>query len=255
MMLFSAKDFLDALADSKVSHLQLRASRQPIAEMLGHINAVIAGQSEVERQNVFSQRKHLIAYTWDHLSHILFSELQVQNCYMVWPKRAYDIEMLAENGCELISESIRLKLTDMELYDIGQAARCLAFEVPTAALFHMFRAADSAIRRWYKQVTGQEPALKMRSWGAYVRTLRGLKANEKILSAIEQIKDLHRNPVIHPDSKISVEEALSFVGIAESLISGVVSDIERRASGEPKAALANVGPALPLGLALLGQPS
>ena len=93
---------------------------------------------------------------------------------------------------------------------INQAGRCLAFEVPTAALFHMFRAADSVLRRWYKQVTGVEPKVKMRNWGTYIRKLRECGVDEKILSALEQIKELHRNPVIHPEAQISIEEVLSF---------------------------------------------
>jgi hypothetical protein len=227
--LHTAKGLLDALADSRISHLHLRVSRKPLSDLISQIDAVIgAGPGFDESTKEFNARKFAISYYWDQLSPILDGELSIQNCYLVWSKRAYDTEMLAEDGLKMLSEATQDGLSKIERYDINQAGRCLAFEVPTAALFHMFRAADSVIRRWYKQITGTEPTVKMRSWGVYIKNLRKCGANEKILSALDQIKDLHRNPVVHPEAEISIEEALSFIGIAESIISTIIADMAGR---------------------------
>ena len=68
----------------------------------------------------------------------------------------------------------------------------------------------------------------MRNWGVYIRNLRKCSADPKILSTLEQIKDLHRNPVIHPEVQIDIDEALSLVGIAESAISRMIADMKDR---------------------------
>jgi hypothetical protein len=36
------------------------------------------------------------------------------------------------------------------------------------------------------------------------------------------MKDLHRNPIVHPETEATIEEALSYIGIAESTISAMV---------------------------------
>lgn len=78
-------------------------------------------------------------------------------------------------------------------------------------------------------VVGEVPTVKMRSWGVYIRLLKGAAADAKVLAAMEQVKDLHRNPVMHPELQLSVEEALSLLGIIESLIMAIFRDMQARA--------------------------
>src|SRR5262245_61046831 len=97
--------------------------------------------------------------------------------------------------------------------NIVQAGKCLAFEVPTAAAFHIFRAAESVMRLYYIAIFGTIPAKKLRNWGAYLKNLKSHGgADPKILHSLEQIKELYRNPTIHPETKYTLEEALSLVG-------------------------------------------
>lgn len=86
----------------------------------------------------------------------------------------------------------------------------------------------------------------MRNWGTYIKNLRKCGANEKILTALEQLKDLHRNPIIHPEAQIGIEEALSFMGITESVISAMLSEIYTITSASVVAALAGAESSLPL---------
>ena len=73
----------------------------------------------------------------------------------------------------------------------------------------------------------------MRNWGAYIKNLRKCGADEKIVTILEQIKDMHRNPVIHPERRLDNDEALSLVGIVESAISAMVRDMKMRKLGPP----------------------
>ena len=118
--LYTAKNFLDALADSRISHLQLRASREPIRRLLEQVDAVLTPEAPSASEDQFKARKFTIAYMWEQLSPVLHGELTVQNCYLVWPKRAYDIEMLAESGVQLFASDVQAGLSEMERYDINQ---------------------------------------------------------------------------------------------------------------------------------------
>lgn len=225
--LYMAKSTLETLVDQSASTLQLRVSRGPINSLIHLLDRILAGPTP-ESEREFAAHKHEVAFHASRLEPLLQGELSIQNAYLIRPKRAYDIDLLIEDAARIFSDEVRRSLAPIERYDIAQAGKCLAFEVPTAALFHIFRAADSVLRRYYKSVTGTEPKPKMRNWGTYIKNLRKAAADERIVCALEQMKDLHRNPVIHPEAESTIEEALSYVGIAESVISAMVMEINLR---------------------------
>ncbi len=47
----------------------------------------------------------------------------------------------------------------------------------------------------------------------------------KVLSCLQQIKDLHRNPLMHPEETLTLEEAISLFGICQSAISAMLKEI------------------------------
>ena len=58
--------------------------------------------------------------------------------------------------------------------------------------------------------------------------LRNCGADAKVLAILEQIKDLHRNPVIHPEVELSNDDAQSLIGIMDSAITAIVADMKHR---------------------------
>lgn len=206
-------------------HLQLRAS-QPLIQSLIHSIEKISNNDN--KEEAFRYGKYAIKYAASQLLPVLYGELAIQNCYLIAPKRAYDIEFLIQDATKIFSNEVALELSPMEKYDVLQAGRCLAFEIPTAALFHIFRAADSVLRRWFLEVSGENDGSKPRTWRVYIDILRKHNADDKILNTIEQIKNLYRNPVIHPETRVELQDALSFLGIAENLISSIIIDLRRR---------------------------
>ena len=67
----------------------------------------------------------------------------------------------------------------------------------------------------------------MRNWGAYIRILRTKGADEKVIASLDQIRELHRNPVMHPEETLSSDEATTLFGIAQSAILAMVNAIPR----------------------------
>jgi hypothetical protein len=107
--------------------------------------------------------------------------------------------------------------------DIRQAGRCLAFELPTAAGFHIMRATESILRDYYVAHVGKKP--KTRNWGKYIADLKTSSANPKTVAVLDQIRTLHRNPTIHPEVVLSGSEAQTLFGIAQSAITAMIEDM------------------------------
>ena len=64
----------------------------------------------------------------------------------------------------------------------------------------------------------------MRNITVYVRAIRDAKCgDEKILSVIEHMSKLHRNPIAHPEVALTLDEALSMLGMARSVITAMLA--------------------------------
>jgi hypothetical protein len=223
-ILNAARAFLVTLGDKNLFPLSLDASRPLVWELQAEIDAVTnflaVGGGPAEH---FAQHKSAIADRANRLNALLVGDLGHQPVFHVFPKRAYDVSILTSDATQIFSQQVRDFLNEEENFNIREAGRCLAFEVPTAAGFHLFRALDSILQRYVRVVRGSLP--KNRNWGQYIKCLDEAGVDKKITGVLFQIKEFHRNPIVHPEKRLDVEEALSLVGIAESALSMMVAEI------------------------------
>jgi hypothetical protein len=99
------------------------------------------------------------------------------------------------------------------IHDIKQAGKCIAFELPTAAGFHLHRANEAILRRYYDQVAEGKPRPKNRNIGGYLAamTQHGL-GDPRLLAALRDLNELHRNPLIHPEQSLdSIDDAIALM--------------------------------------------
>ena len=106
----------------------------------------------------------------------------------------------------------------------------MAFDLPTSAAFHILRATEALITEYYGVVVGYKPKMKSRNWERYIEHLRKHGGNPKILLALDQIREMHRNPIIHPEDFLSDDEAVTLFGVAQGVIVAMAVDIEKRKS-------------------------
>ena len=145
---------------------------------------------------------------------VLAEELNVLDTYTVLQKGAYSTTELVSNAEIMFPETLRTKLPAKAIQDIREAGKCIAFELPTAAAFHVARAIESSLVSYYSHVVGKPPSTRMRNWAVYIRGIRDSgNGNEKVLKLLEHIKDSYRNPVSHPDDMMEVDEVLVFLGV------------------------------------------
>ena len=142
---------------------------------------------------------------------------------------AYSTTILIEHGEWLLSPDVRSAVTDYVRNEFHEAGKCLAFNVSTAAGFHLARGLESALRSYYDVLSGHAPRPKTKSGNDlamqdYIDQVRGW-ADARVVSSLEQFTRLHRNPINHPDAVLTDDEAISLVGIAVSCIAGMVNDV------------------------------
>ncbi len=98
--------------------------------------------------------------------------------------------------------------------DVQESTKCIAFELPSAAAFHLHRANEATLAAYFDVVSGGAKPPRQKTMGAYLKRMRDLGVGHaKVLAALDQLRDLHRNPVMHPQDFLKdTDEAISLMG-------------------------------------------
>jgi hypothetical protein len=173
------------------------------------------------------------------------AELAVIDTYFVTKKGGYDTLKLVTEGSILFPKSLSAKVPEA-VADTNEAGKCIAFELGTAAGFHILRAAESVLRRYWGVVAKGNPRPRNHNIGAYLHAFEKFGVGHpKILAALKQIKDLHRNTLMHPEDVLTVDEAISLLGIVRSAIEAMLSHLPDVAAPALPAPVIPPSPALP----------
>jgi len=165
--------------------------------------------------------------------------------YFVTQKGDRDTLTLLDHPGRMFPDDLAVKVPEAN-YDVAEAGKALCFEVATACGYHVFRATEAVLRRYYSHVTGGKAHPKVRNIMVYVRAIRDAKCgDEKILSVIEQMSKLHRNPIAHPEVALTMDEALSTLGMARSVITAMLAALPVPPQTTTTTAVAAVPPANP----------
>jgi hypothetical protein len=174
-----------------------------------------------------SQERMIDVYAGEFLT-ILNAELEKLSVYQVAKKRIYDTNDLIQHAHKLFSEVVIKRLPEAAKTDIDAAGRCLAFEVPTAAAFHILRASEAVMGLYYSVLTNGRTFKAdkvMRNWGAYIEALRKHGAEKKVTEILDHIRAEYRNPITHPEDTLTLDEALDLFNAEVSSISQIISQV------------------------------
>jgi hypothetical protein len=201
-------------------------SRQGALVLLSFITEMLA---DAERRPKHKVDQKLIFYgdkIWDAFNVSLQMELPYLHAYCVSQTLAWDTDILVENASAMLPEEIQAKIPSEALTDWQQAGRCIAFDLYTASGFHTIRATEAVIRNYYVYIVGHLPGVKDRSWGAYTRVLKKhAGAAVSIIGLTDNIKDHHRNPLMHPEHRLTKDEAATLLSVCVGLIIQIVKGL------------------------------
>jgi hypothetical protein len=157
---------------------------------------------------------------------VLGADLESLSTYFASRKLGYDTRVLIENASDLLPSGLQ-PMPDETIQEFKQLGKCVAFDIPTAAGFHIIRATESVIRKYYEAVIGSPPKPKMRNWGTYIKNLNHSGADKKITGFLDHIRENYRNPVLHPEETLTSEEAQVLLGVCTSAIIMMVNAINK----------------------------
>jgi hypothetical protein len=157
---------------------------------------------------------------------ILRNQLSSVPVYQVSPKGILSTEKLVNDSEQMFSKQVLVRLSEIAIADIKAAGRCLAFNLPTSSGFHIIRALEAVVVDYIKRRTGKTP--QKRDLGAYVEALKQEKASDDVVFVIDQIRRLHRNPLMHPEDVLDPEHSMDLFLLCRSAINATVSDMEAK---------------------------
>jgi hypothetical protein len=159
---------------------------------------------------------------------VLAAECRVLDTYFVSKKGVYSTADLVDHAHHHFPDTIQGELPDQTKSDFDQAGKCMAFDLPTAAAFHLLRGAESVLRKYYEQlVPGEKKAVpKMRNWGVYIKLLHEHGAESKVTSLLTHLKDSYRNPVLHPEENYTEERIQVLFGVCVSAIVMMIEEMK-----------------------------
>jgi hypothetical protein len=207
--------------------------KRAAAELMRSFNSRGLPESIVDIFDV-DNKKPISAYEIGSLSRaasdfetVLANELPGLATYFVSQQGLYATDDLISQAVSHIPERLRSSVPEKACRDIGEAGKCLAFQLPTACAFHMWRALETMMDRYYSALTGNSFADDnvVRNWDKYITALEGVGAESKITEFLDHIRQEYRNPISHPSETLEQDDAFSLFGTGLSAITQVAKAV------------------------------
>jgi len=164
-----------------------------------------------------------------HIKSTLMAESKGKIVYIVTDKK-YAIEKLLNDPSSLLSTGVYSKLPDLAKYDFSNGCRCIAFNLPTSAAFHLMRGIECILRKFYcsnVKTTDRTPDLM---WGSMLDHLeiifKGDSSKKIIFDHLRNIKNSFRNPTQHPDMKYDIDEVQDLLNVSIDVINRITKLIK-----------------------------
>jgi hypothetical protein len=108
--------------------------------------------------------------------------------------------------------------------EFEEAGKCLAFERYTSAGFHALRGVECMIRQYIKKLTGALPT--KRDWWSYINVLTKNGADSKVIAVLDNIRTHERNPLMHPELFLDIDDAVGVFNIAQTAVVRLAAGIK-----------------------------
>lgn len=169
---------------------------------------------------------------------VLTNELPTLEVYHTTQKGNYNTKHLITQAEKVLPDSLLTKIDDKVKEDIRSSAKCLVFDNFTASGFHILRATEAVLKQYYLTICKPDPVpKKLDSWGwaDYIGEL--YKSTDpqvkKMVAVLQQIKDLDRNLIAHPEIFLSEDDARVLFEAGNYAIMQMARDLPQYQPVEP----------------------
>lgn len=219
--LFNAKNQIESVFNKSLYGQYLVVSREKASLLFDTISKII-GDSPNSDKSVDDFEIWNLKYQKNQFRTVFLSEVSTFPCFLVSRKEGYDTNILIDEGIRLFPSSLAQKVPEA-IVDSLEAGKALAFELATACGFHVFRVTESVLKRYWDVVSNGSARPSPETIGTFANELdKQMLKDAKIIESLKQLAKLHRNPLIHPEAILTVEEAIDTLGIARSVIGAML---------------------------------
>lgn len=163
---------------------------------------------------------------------VLIADLRTAAAFSVVGSGIFDVNLLVNCAHKAVPEKARAKLGADVLAELDASGKSLAFNLPTASGFHAMRAVERVIKLYLADYLATDEIEKLNNWGQYLSALEkrlggeeSPKPSQEAIALIRQIKDIYRNPVIHPERTLSPDEASTLFHSTLAAISRIADEL------------------------------
>jgi hypothetical protein len=198
--------------------------------------------NEITDDAEFTYHAYWLRRDYEALESVMANEMPGCPAYIVSQKGIYRTEALIDQADSHFHPDLASAIPDQAKTDIKEAGKCLAFELPTACSFHLWRAVESTTDEYYVALAGKsfDADNVSRNWGAKIKALEAAKADQGVTAFLDHIREHYRNPQTHPERIVPLKEAQMLFGTATSAIAQIVTAIQNLKSGGASGNLALV---------------
>jgi hypothetical protein len=222
-VLWNAQATLEALLGGSVFSHNPRSSRKLAADLSELLKREADVNSDWARE--LGHIAIYIGQAYGQFKTAFIAEIGTFPAYFVNQKGSFDTLTLLDEPWRIFPSDLWMKVPEAR-FDVIEAGKALCYELPTACGMHVFRVVESVLRRYYTEVTDGKAQPKVRNIAVYINAMRQAKCgDDKVLGVLEHLSKLHRNPLMHPDAALALDEAISIVGMAHSAVTAMLQKL------------------------------
>jgi hypothetical protein len=218
---------------SPLMEVAKRAARNLVTAISDEISEDVETAFKFESDEAMGYGGINIGRKKEEFESVLSNEMPGVPSFIVLKKGIYDTADLIFKADCYFPENILADLTQQARKEFCEAGKALAYELPTACCFHLWRSVETTMCAYYEVLTGNtvEQDEISRNWAAYIKALDAAKAEASVTMFLDHIRQEYRNPQTHPDEVVAMDDALSLFGAAASSINQLVLAIQKAKAG------------------------
>jgi len=215
------KRFLEYCEDYNLNVVK-DMSKEPVEKLIrklkkkykGKMKTILETTDSTEIEEVFSK-----------ITPTIESELKIPKVYSLSEKR-FGLEKMLNNISAIFASGTFNKFDHFPRFDFTEAGKCIAFERPTAAAFHILRGTEGALRQYYIKKIRRKDQKQNPTWGDMISQLRSHKKTSKsMLDSLDNIRSNSRNPTFHPTLNYTIEEAEDLLSVCIDSVNKIMKTI------------------------------
>jgi len=191
---FQLKEFVDELKKASSSHVLSKKEAKELNEIIERIKMTFLAESGT------------------------------QDFFSITEKRI-ETSKLLDNVEALMAPNIFHSLPDIAQYDFKEAGKCIVFDRPTAAAFHILRGTESTLRQYYCSIVKRK-RINSLMWGPILNHLKERKLNKPpapLLDHLDNIRRNFRNPTQHPEKIYDIDEVQDLFNICVDVVNRMLT--------------------------------